>query len=476
MIRPQRKASVYAGLICLPCCLIFLVGSIAEATFDQNGMQSSGNKVIYGADDRIDVYEETDADRRAWADSVCALVRIEDLHDNDDGTWSLHTKAYTVAGKPPCPGEAFSTQPTASFCSGFMAAADIIVTAGHCLTKDTLGSLAFVFGFEMLDADQPRLVFDHTRIYYGVNMIAIRLAPTLDFAVVLVDIDITAPGAQPLAMRQGGEITVGTPVGIIGHPYGLPKKLAFGLNTSVRNTDEPFFFYANVDAFSGNSGSPVFDAETGIVEGILVRGNNDYKVGSYCFQSHRMDDDTATPEAINRSITFVSFVNDYHLPPVNDHCEEAIVIHAEEYYLGSTRSGSTTLMSSCGQDDFIDVWFLFIPDQKDDYLISLCESDFDAILALYTGTCESLEEIACSDSGCDDGASLCISLDARVPIFIRVAGNHGTRGSYLLQISSDVACSSPSCGMQEGFNMAGILLMSMMIMILFAFSAIKSVI
>ena len=36
------------------------------------------------------------------------------------------------------------------------------------------------------------------------------------------------------------------------------------------------YFSANLDTYGGNSGSAVFNANTGVVEGILVRGATDY--------------------------------------------------------------------------------------------------------------------------------------------------------------------------------------------------------
>ena len=40
--------------------------------------------------------------------------------------------------------------------------------------------------------------------------------------------------------------------------------------------DDEVFFSTNLDTFHVNSGSPVFNFETGVVEGILVRGALDY--------------------------------------------------------------------------------------------------------------------------------------------------------------------------------------------------------
>ena len=48
----------------------------------------------------------------------------------------------------------------------------------------------------------------------------------------------------------------------------------------VRKNTNPVFFQTNLDAFGGNSGSPVLNSETGEVEGILVRGEIDYSYDS----------------------------------------------------------------------------------------------------------------------------------------------------------------------------------------------------
>jgi hypothetical protein len=51
-------------------------------------------KVVYGTDDRRDVFEETDANRRAWNDSTCALVDSGNLTEAEDGTFALQTYEY----------------------------------------------------------------------------------------------------------------------------------------------------------------------------------------------------------------------------------------------------------------------------------------------------------------------------------------------------------------------------------------------
>ena len=62
---------------------------------------------------------------------------------------------------------------------------------------------------------------------------------------------------------------------VIGHPTGLPTKIS--ANGKVNLNTEVTRFSTSLDTFHGNSGSAVFDAVTGQVEGILIMGKNDYR-------------------------------------------------------------------------------------------------------------------------------------------------------------------------------------------------------
>lgn len=468
--RKMLKQHVAFSEICL---LVFVLSGLALKPGIAQQDDAGTDKVIYGNDDRIDVYQENNAERRAWADAVCALVEWSDLQDNQDGTYFLKTEAYRVAGKPPCSGEAFSTQPMGAYCSGFMAADDIIVTAGHCLTLDRLSDFAIVFGFDMLDANTPRYLFDWSQVYFAVEVLAYQYTPTLDFAVVRVDRSITAPGASPLPMRESGLVEIGTPVGVIGHPFGLPKKLAFSSDTQVRRIDAPYFFFANVDAFSGNSGSPVFNAATGMVEGILVRGNTDFNVGMSCFESRRLRNDEQYPEAITRSSAFANYVYDDGLIPGNDECSNATEILNDSFISGTTRNATGSSVSSCGVEDYKDVWFFFQVPRNDHYLISLCDGDFDTTLALYKGSCGALDEFDCDDDSCGSRSQICAELHAGETVYIRVAGKRGAVGNYILHIDSGADCSEPACGRTDSEDLAGILMFFMILIATIFFSFMK---
>ena len=101
----------------------------------------------------------------------------------------------------------------------------------------------------MVDATTATTTLDASHVYVGVEVVGRELYDEYDYSVIRVDRPIIAPGAQILEVRRTGAIPVGTRVGVIGHPSGLPTKIAFGENTLVRNGSADGYFIANLDEF-----------------------------------------------------------------------------------------------------------------------------------------------------------------------------------------------------------------------------------
>lgn len=284
-----------------PCCT-----EISDIPWEPVSDPSA--KVIYGDDDRIDVYQETDPERLIWAASTCALIYTSRLNQNGDGSWTITTpSAFSRFGLPACPSEPFGSQPTASYCTGFMVGSDLIVTAGHCYNASSFAGTRFIFGFWMTDAATPRLTFAQNEVYQGVEIISTSPSGEYDHTLVRVDRPITAPSAQPFMIRREGAIEQGEYLGVIGHPSGLPMKIAFG-NTYVRSPGTAGYFVANLDTYGGNSGSPVINATTGILEGILVRGETDYVNMGTCFLSNVVPNDGGRGEDVTKATVFAEYV------------------------------------------------------------------------------------------------------------------------------------------------------------------------
>lgn len=240
--------------------------------------------VIYGEDDRIDYYQ-ADSGTKGLAEGTVALIRTSGLEP--DGDWTRIKTVSYGQGLGLCPDEPFFSQETAAFCSGFLVAPDTIVTAGHCVRgQDSCNSTKFVFGFRMeSEGFQPRRVLSDD--VYGCKTLVHSVADLggEDFAVVKLDRRVTH--IPPLVLRREGKVQTGTSLKVIGHPAGLPLKIASG--ASVRRL-EPHYLVANLDTYGGNSGSAVFNSVTGQIEGILVRGEMDFTYRDGCRASNRCPD------------------------------------------------------------------------------------------------------------------------------------------------------------------------------------------
>lgn len=235
-------------------------------------------QVIYGSDDRIDIYQTDSAKLKSLADSTVALfqgggVKLE------GGKAVLTTQPYGEE-MGLCKEEPFYEQVTGAFCSGSLVAPDIIMTAGHCVpTAEECANIKFVFGFAVKEKGKMPLTVPAADVYGCKELIGReQINDGADWA--LVRLDHKVAGHTPLKLNRSGEIKAGTPVVVIGHPAGLPTKIAGGAN--VRDSSKPGFFVANLDTYGGNSGSAVFNGQTGLVEGILVRGEQDYTYKGNC--------------------------------------------------------------------------------------------------------------------------------------------------------------------------------------------------
>ena len=263
-------------------------------------------RAIYGTDDRRDVYQVTGSELRKVADSVVALVAVSDLHPRRDGRYRLSTTRYRD-DYALCPSEPFLTQPLGCDCTGFLVAPDIIATAGHCVhSMRRLNKVRFVFGFDMIDSKRARAEFLSDDIYQGASILAREENEDTGADWALVRLARPVRGREPLRFRASGRIANGRSIFVVGHPNGLPTKLADGAN--VRENRRRAFFVANLDTYGGNSGSPVFNARTRKVEGILVSGENDFVKHGKCYVSLVCPDTGCQGESVTRSTLWAKYV------------------------------------------------------------------------------------------------------------------------------------------------------------------------
>ncbi|MCC6675678.1 MAG: proprotein convertase P-domain-containing protein [Phycisphaerales bacterium] len=267
--------------------------------------------IIYGADDRLDMYQVTDSLHLQLGSATCVVVNESEIVNRGDGTYQLNASRWTSQGGTLCTDEPFRNQYQIGFCSGFLVGTDIITTAGHCVSGSSVGSVAFIFGFDQKAAGtgagaDPDLIIPASNVYFGTAVIDQKLTGDLDYCVLRVDRPVT--GRTPMQVRRTGVPALNDPLVMIGHPVVLPKKVDAGAIVKDPNGSVAFFM-ANTDSYGGNSGSPVCNRLTGVVEGILVRGNSDFVTAGGCVRS-RVCPDSGCPtwEEISKATSFQSFI------------------------------------------------------------------------------------------------------------------------------------------------------------------------
>jgi len=229
-------------------------------------------QVIYGTDTRVDLYQVKDAKQLALADSTVALFQGGDVTLQDSNA-NLATRQFGETYGL-CKEEPFYEQGVGAFCSGSLVAPDVIMTAGHCVpSADECATIKFVFGFDVKKEGAMPTSVPAAEVYGCKELIGREQNNTgADWA--LVRLDRKVANHAPLKLNLGGTIANGAPVMVIGHPAGLPTKISGGAH--VRDNSKDGFFVANLDTYGGNSGSAVFNEDTGLVEGVLVRGEQDF--------------------------------------------------------------------------------------------------------------------------------------------------------------------------------------------------------
>lgn len=261
------------------------------------GMSMHGiNKSLYGdLDLRSNIYEvdalhlsqELTQRVKKQSESVACLVSSRYFNKQNDNTYSIAPEIPTLRrAKNLGEMEKFGNEPVLSYATAFLIGKRLALTAGHCVcvktndfTEERLKSSVLVFGYQMIANNQTKRTFDQKDIYRIDNIVAHRLEKPAskicwnDWAVLVLDREVE--GREPFALNFSNLIADKIRIYMLGHPSGLPLK--FTRNAEVQEIKR-HYFEANLDAFAGNSGSPVFKEATGEIVGILCEGNLDYEV------------------------------------------------------------------------------------------------------------------------------------------------------------------------------------------------------
>jgi hypothetical protein len=248
--------------------------------------------VIFGADDRIELFEVSDeAMRETFARAVPAMVRASRLSVAADGAVTVSARPLGSAQRL-CEGEAHRDQPALASCSATLIDDDLVLTAGHCVDGWACAEQRFVFDWYH-EAPGVLAPLDADDVYACADVVAFEYSGSNDFAIVRLD---RAPPGPPVPVRRG-PVMVNETVSLAGFPLGIPMKVVEA--GAVTGTISRSRFYARLDAHPGNSGSGVFDTSLRVV-GELTNGPVDaFVVDGDCRRLRVIGEDGWRTETIN---------------------------------------------------------------------------------------------------------------------------------------------------------------------------------
>lgn len=247
---------------------------------------------IYGDDDRVPVSEAPEGLGQVFSAVAANISSALMTYDSSNNAYTLNEKligtlSTMVRGDEGpgrlCQGQRFGDYLNPSNCTGFLVGDDLLLTAGHCARRlDDCKRNFWVFDFKTSKGSNRGSFFIPSKNVYSCKEIVDSKVVTnystdvrIDYAIVRLDRKVE--GRSPLKLRREGTLSCQDDLYVVGHPSGLPLTYSPNGRMSCLTQDQGVdWFNTNLDTFSGNSGSPVLNSSTGLVEGILVRGAEDY--------------------------------------------------------------------------------------------------------------------------------------------------------------------------------------------------------
>lgn len=268
-------------------CIMFTLATLASGAGSVLANGDRSPRIIRPPDDRAD-YHATTAALQQIGEAVCAQITTDLLVDNGDGTFTINAGTLADNFSPLCNGERFGDQPTAASCTATLVGPDVLITAGHCLddngVRTDLSTILFVFDYAIKQEGVFPATFTADQVYRATEILGLANVENTanDWAVLRLDRAVT--GRTPVAVRSSGAIAQGQSIVAIGFGAGLPMK--FSDNATVQRLVD-FGFEADLDIVEGNSGGPIINAETRVIEAVLSadQGITDYFQVGNCFRA-----------------------------------------------------------------------------------------------------------------------------------------------------------------------------------------------
>jgi hypothetical protein len=238
-------------------------------------------EVLNGGDDRLELFEAPAGLRSTLLASSAALIFTHRLVERAPDVVELRAPTAGAAFGL-CPDEAFSSQPSAAFCSGILVDDDLIATAGHCLGTDTESAtrrcrdLRIVFGYSLPGVDGLAQL-DASQVF-GCRRLVTR---EQDIAIIQLDRAALAP-LRPTSIAKSFA-GVDDRLIVASYAAGLPLKIELAARVTAVAPDQASLTIA-MDTFAGSSGGGIYNAGSELV-GLVAGGAPDWVNDGECVRA-----------------------------------------------------------------------------------------------------------------------------------------------------------------------------------------------
>ena len=279
MSSPSRCQSVPAAALLALACVVSLGCQLeGEAPASVADEATVRQPIVYGQDDRMEVYELADPEVESLAKARAAALVLASRVEVGEGGVTLDAPTLGEAAHL-CAGQPFAEQPSAASCSAVLVDQRLALTAGHCVRGLSCTDFRLVTGYyasgpgELNPLQESDIYQCEVILHEAVS--DPDSAERVDFAWLLLDRPVTAI-AEPLELSpRERPLAPGETVTLIGFSAGLPAKVDLRGTVVDPRSETLDYFVTDSDAFQGNSGSAVYDSNHRLV-GVQGRGGPDF--------------------------------------------------------------------------------------------------------------------------------------------------------------------------------------------------------
>jgi hypothetical protein len=225
-------------------------------------------KALYHDKVNILPYEDNDVSEEAllYGNAIVSIWQPQDIHEGKP-------ILIEVDKRLKLPKEShFHDQLSGCVGTGFLidSKKGLVLSAYHCLGKAE---------YNQGDVVENKIVFNFDS---GVNIDTALDSYSCEYAFgnkgedwIVVKLKDFKESRHTICLLSKEEPKKDEPLYMLGHPLGLSLKYSFGGKVTYVEESKSHFKH-NLDAFGGNSGSPVFSCRTNKVVGLLQKGGKDF--------------------------------------------------------------------------------------------------------------------------------------------------------------------------------------------------------